>query len=163
MAGAYDDRDGKIWMDGKLVDWRSANVHILTHAMHYASSVFEGERAYNGKIFESRLHSERLLKSGEMIDMSIPYSIDEIEAAKYAVMQANGLTDAYVRALAWRGAGDDMGVSSKRNPVRMAVAAWSWGNYLATPRPRAPSLISPNGAAPRRKPPPIRPRRPGFT
>lgn len=129
MAGAYDDRDGKIWMDGELVDWRGANVHILTHAMHYASSVFEGERAYNGKIFESRLHSQRLLKSGEMIDMPIPYSIDEIEAAKYAVMQANGLTDAYVRALAWRGAGDDMGVSSKRNPVRMAVAAWSWGNY----------------------------------
>ncbi len=129
MAGAYDDRDGKIWMDGKLVDWRGANVHILTHAMHYASSVFEGERAYNGKIFESRLHSERLLKSGEMIDMPIPYSIDEIEAAKYEVMKANGLTDAYVRALAWRGAGDDMGVSSKRNPVRMAVAAWSWGNY----------------------------------
>ena len=76
MAGAYDDRDGKIWMDGELVDWRGANVHILTHAMHYASSVFEGERAYNGKIFESRWHSERLLKSGEMIDMPIPYSVD---------------------------------------------------------------------------------------
>ena len=140
MAGAYDDRDGKIWMDGELVDWRGANVHILTHAMHYASSVFEGERAYNGKIFESRRHSERLLKSGEMIDMPIPYSIDEIEAAKYAVMQANGLTDAYVRALAWRGAGDDMGVSSKRNPVRMAVAAWSWGNYYGDAKTKGAKL-----------------------
>ena len=140
MAGAYDDRDGKIWMDGELVDWRGANVHILTHAMHYASSVFEGERAYNGKIFESRLHSQRLLKSGEMIDMPIPYSIDEIEAAKYAVMQANGLTDAYVRALAWRGAGDDMGVSSKRNPVRMAVAAWSWGNYYGDAKTKGAKL-----------------------
>ena len=140
MAGAYDDRDGKIWMDGELVDWRGANVHILTHAMHYASSVFEGERAYNGKIFESRLHSQRLLKSGEMIDMPIPYSIDEIEAAKYAVMQANGLTDAYVRALAWRGAGDDMGVSSKRNPVRMAVAAWSWGNYYGDAKMKGAKL-----------------------
>ena len=140
MAGAYDDRDGKIWMDGELVDWRGANVHILTHAMHYASSVFEGERAYNGKIFESRWHSERLLKSGEMIDMPIPYSIDEIEAAKYAVMQANGLTDAYVRALAWRGAGDDMGVSSKRNPVRMAVAAWSWGNYYGDAKTKGAPL-----------------------
>ena len=140
MAGAYDDRDGKIWMDGELVDWRGANVNILTHAMHYASSVLEGERAYNGKIFESRWHSERLLKSGEMIDMPIPYSVDEIEAAKYAVMQANGLTDAYVRALAWRGAGDDMGVSSKRNPVRMAVAAWSWGNYYGDAKTKCAKL-----------------------
>ena len=81
MAG-YDDRDGQIWMDGKLIDWRDANVHILTHAMHYASSVFEGERAYNGKIFKSREHSERLKRSAEMIDFEIPYSVDEIVAAK---------------------------------------------------------------------------------
>jgi len=128
MAG-YDDRDGFIWMDGKLVDWRDANVHILTHAMHYASSVFEGERCYNGKIFKSRQHSERLRKSGELLDMPLPYSVDEIEAAKEAVLKANNLTDAYVRALAWRGAGEDMGVAAKRNPIRMAVAVWSWGNY----------------------------------
>ncbi|MDQ2089530.1 branched-chain amino acid aminotransferase [Marimonas arenosa] len=128
MTG-YDDRDGKIWMDGKLIDWRSANVHILSHALHYASSVFEGERLYNGKIFLSRKHSERLRKSGELLDMPIPYSIDEIEAAKQAVVDANGLTNAYVRAVAWRGAGEDMGVSSARNPVRMAVAAWEWGDY----------------------------------
>ena len=82
MAGAYDDRDGLIWMDGKMINWRDANVHILTHAMHYASSVFEGERAYNGKIFESRKHSERLKASAQMIDFEIPYTIDEIEAAK---------------------------------------------------------------------------------
>jgi branched-chain amino acid aminotransferase len=129
MAGAYDDRDGLIWMDGKLVDWRQANVHILTHAMHYASSVFEGERAYNGKIFESRRHSERLLASGRMLDVDIPWTVDEIEAAKYEVMKANGLTDAYVRAVAWRGSGEDMGVSSAKNPVRLAVAAWEWGSY----------------------------------
>ncbi|MFN3845460.1 MAG: branched-chain amino acid aminotransferase [Paracoccaceae bacterium] len=128
MAG-YDDRDGFIWMDGKLVDWRDANVHILTHAMHYASAVFEGERCYNGKIFKSREHSERLRKSGELLDMPLPYSVDEIETAKDAVLQANNLTDAYVRALAWRGAGEDMGVAAKRNPIRMAVAVWSWGNY----------------------------------
>ena len=129
MAGAYDDRDGTIWLDGQLVDWRSANVHILTHAMHYASSVFEGERAYNGKIFESRRHSERLLASGRMIDVEIPYTVDEIEAAKYEVMRANGLSDAYVRAVAWRGSGEDMGVSSSKNAVRLAVAAWEWGSY----------------------------------
>jgi len=129
MAGAYDDRDGKIWMDGKLIDWREANVHILTHAMHYASSVFEGERAYNGKIFESRKHSERLHYSASCIDFEIPFTVDEIEAAKYEVMKANNLTDAYVRAVAWRGAGEDMGVSSARNPVRLAIAAWEWGSY----------------------------------
>ena len=81
MAG-YDDRDGKIWMNGELVDWRGAQVHVLTHAMHYASSVFEGERCYSGKIFKSREHSERLIKSGQLVDFEIPYSVDEIEAAK---------------------------------------------------------------------------------
>ena len=126
---SYDDRDGQIWMDGKLIDWRDANVHILTHAMHYASSVFEGERAYNGKIFKSREHSGRLRRSAEMIDFEIPYSVDEIEAAKAEVMKASGLSDAYVRAVAWRGAGEDMGVASARNPVRMAIAAWEWGAY----------------------------------
>ncbi len=129
MAGAYDDRDGKIWFDGQMVDWRDAKVHILTHGLHYASSVFEGERCYSSKIFKSREHSARLLRSGELIDMTIPWSVDQIEAAKDDVLKANGFTDAYVRAIAFRGAGEDMGVSSSRNPVRLAVAAWEWGNY----------------------------------
>ena len=129
MAGAYDDRDGKIWMDGKLVEWRDANVHLLTHAMHYASSVFEGERCHGGKIFKSRQHSERLVKSGQLIDFEIPYTIDEIEAAKQAALDANGLVDAYVRPVAWRGSGEDMGVAASRNPVHLAVAVWEWGNY----------------------------------
>ena len=128
MAG-YDDRDGKIWLDGRLVDWREAEVHILTHALHYASSVFEGERAYGGRIFESRRHSERLHFSAGAIDFEIPFTVDEIEAAKQEVLAANGLTDAYVRAVAWRGAGEDMGVASRRNPVRLAIAAWEWGAY----------------------------------
>jgi len=140
MTGSYDDRDGKIWLDGKLVEWRDANVHILTHAMHYASSVFEGERAYNGTIFKSRAHSERLLESGELLDMPIPYSVDEIEAAKYAALEANGLTDAYVRAVAWRGAGPDMGVASSRNPVRMAVACWEWGAYYGDAKMKGAKL-----------------------
>ncbi len=128
MAG-YDDRDGFIWMDGKLVEWRKAQVHILTHALHYASSVFEGERCYNGKIFKSTEHSRRLLKSGELLDMPIPYTVEEINAAKDQVLAANGLTDAYVRAVAFRGAGDEMGVASLGNPVRLAVACWTWGAY----------------------------------
>lgn len=129
MAGAYDDRDGHIWMDGEMVPWRDANVHILTHAMHYGSSVFEGERAYNGKIFKSREHSERLLKSGEYMDIPIPYTVDEIEAAKDLVLKESGLKDAYVRVVCWRGSGKDMGVAAAGNPVRMAVAAWEWGAY----------------------------------
>ncbi|MDQ7775928.1 branched-chain amino acid aminotransferase [Paracoccus aminovorans] len=129
MAGAYDDRDGKIWMDGKLVEWREANVHILTHALHYASSVFEGERCYSGKIFKGHEHSLRLIESARLLDMQSPYTADEIDAAKEAVLNANGFKDAYVRAVMWRGSGEDMGVSARRNPVRMAVAAWEWGSY----------------------------------
>jgi len=140
MVGAYDDRDGFIWMDGELVPWRDARVHILTHAMHYASSVFEGERAYNGKIFKSREHSERLLKSGELLDMPIPYTVDQIEAAKEETLKANGLTDAYVRAVAWRGAGEDMGVASSRNPVRMAIAVWEWGAYYGDAKMKGAKL-----------------------
>ncbi|MCG7495128.1 branched-chain amino acid aminotransferase [Thalassobius sp. Cn5-15] len=139
MAG-YDDRDGKIWMNGKLVEWRDANVHLLTHALHYASSVFEGERCYNGKIFKSVEHSERLVRSAELLDMELPYSIEEIEAAKYAVLEANGWTDAYVRVIAWRGAGEDMGVASRKNPVQLAVAAWEWGNYYGDAKMKGAKL-----------------------
>ena len=129
MTAAYDDRDGKIWMDGELVDWRDANVHILTHALHYASSVFEGERCYDGKIFKGHEHSLRLIESARLLDMQSPYSAEEIDAAKEAVLNANGFTNAYVRAVMWRGSGPDMGVSAARNPVRMAVACWEWGSY----------------------------------
>ncbi len=137
---SYDDRDGKIWMDGALVDWREANIHILSHAMHYASSVFEGERAYNGKIFKSVEHSKRLINSGRLIDFDIPWTVEEIEKAKADVLAANGLSDAYVRAVAWRGAGEDMGVASARNPVRMAVAAWEWGAYYGDAKMKGAKL-----------------------
>ncbi|KNX40350.1 Branched-chain-amino-acid aminotransferase [Roseovarius tolerans] len=139
MSG-YGDRDGKIWMDGKLVEWRDANVHILTHALHYASSVFEGERCYDGKVFKSRAHSERLLKSGELMDMPIPYTVDEIEAAKREVLEANGLSNAYLRVLAFRGAGEDMGVAAARNPIRMAVTAWEWGSYYGDAKTKGAKL-----------------------
>jgi branched-chain amino acid aminotransferase len=137
---SYDDRDGKIWMDGALVDWRDAKVHILSHALHYASSVFEGERCYGGKIFKSRAHSERLLKSGELMDMTIPYTVDEIEAAKRAVLDANGLHDAYIRVLAFRGVGEEMGVAAAHNPIRMTVAAWEWGSYYGDAKMKGAKL-----------------------
>jgi len=139
MAG-YEDRDGKIWMDGELTAWRDANVHILTHALHYASSVFEGERAYGGRIFRSREHSERLHYSAGQLDFDIPFSVDQIEAAKEEVLRANGLSDAYVRAVAWRGVGEDMGVASARNPVRLAIAAWEWGAYYGDAKTRGAKL-----------------------
>ena len=136
----YDNRDGTIWMDGEMVDWRAANVHLLTHALHYASSVFEGERAYGGKIFESVKHSERLLASGQMLDVPIPWTVEEIEEAKYACLKANNLSDAYVRAVAWRGAGEDMGVASARNPIRLAVAVWEWGAYYGDAKTKGAKL-----------------------
>ncbi len=140
MSGAYDDRDGTIWMDGAMVPWRDAKVHILTHAMHYASSVFEGERAYNGKIFRSRDHSERLHKSANYIDFQIPWTVDEIEGAKQQVLRAERLSDGYVRAVAWRGAGEDMGVASARNPVHLAIAAWEWGAYYGDAKTKGAKL-----------------------
>jgi len=139
-AGAYDDRDGYIWMDGKLVEWRQANVHILTHALHYASAVFEGERCYGGHIFKSEAHSQRLLDSGTAMDMPIPYTVAEIEKAKADALKANGFKDAYVRVLAWRGAGPDMGVAAARNPVRMAVATWEWGAYYGDAKMKGAKL-----------------------
>ena len=129
-GSAYDDRDGFIWMDGDLVEWRSAKVHLLTHALHYGSAVFEGERAYGGRIFKSEQHSQRLLDSGKAMDIPIPYTVDEIEQAKAATLHANNMNDdAYIRVLCWRGSGLDMGVASARNPVHMAVATWTWGAY----------------------------------
>ena len=140
MTAAYDDRDGKIWMDGKLVDWRDANVHILTHAMHYASSVFEGERCYEGKIFLSEKHSERLHASAKHLDFEIPYSVAQIEAAKRAALDANGLKDAYVRPVAWRGSGTDMGVAAAANPVHLAIAVWEWGAYYGDAKTKGAKL-----------------------
>lgn len=134
MSDAFDDRDGWIWMDGALVPWRQATVHVLTHALHYASAVFEGERCYNGRIFESRAHSARLLRSADLIDMPLPWTLEQVEVAKAAMLQANGWADAYVRAIAWRASGEDMGVSARRNPVRLAIAGWEWAPYYGDAR-----------------------------
>ncbi|MEM7547474.1 MAG: branched-chain amino acid aminotransferase [Pseudomonadota bacterium] len=130
MAGpAYDDRDGHIWMDGQMIDWREAKVHVLTHALHYGSSVFEGERAYGGKIFKGHEHSLRLIESAKAMDIPSPYTAEEIDAAKDEALKSSGLSDAYIRAFMWRGSGSDMGVAAAANPVHMAVAVWEWGAY----------------------------------
>jgi branched-chain amino acid aminotransferase len=127
-AAAYHDRDGWIWMDGEYLPWRDARVHILTHALHYASSVFEGERAYGGVIFKSREHSDRLHYSAGQLGFQIPWTSEEIDAVKLEVMRRNGLSDAYVRPVAWRGS-EMMGVSAQNNAIHLAIAAWDWGAY----------------------------------
>ena len=126
---SYDDRDGWIWFDGKLVPWREANVHVLTHALHYASSVFEGQRAYGGEIFKLTQHSERLKRSARLLDFEIPYSVEEIDAACHEVLSANRLEDGYMRPLAWRGS-EQMGVSAQRSKIHLAIAAWPWPAYF---------------------------------
>ena len=125
----FDDRDGFIWFDGKLVPWREANVHVLTHALHYASAVFEGQRAYNGTIFKLSEHSARLRNSAAILGYDLPWSVAEIDAACNETVAANGLTDAYVRPIAWRGS-EQMGVSAQKTRPHLAVAAWVWGKYF---------------------------------
>ena len=130
MAVPMDQRDGWIWFDGELKPWKDAKIHVLTHGLHYASTVFEGERAYGGEIFKSREHTERLIRSGKMLDFTIPYSVDEIEAAKRLVLEKNGLTDAYVRPVAWRGS-EELSVPGRNNKVHLAIASWVWPSYFS--------------------------------
>lgn len=121
----FDQRDGWIWFDGQLVPWKDAKLHVLSHGLHYASSVFEGERAYDGVIFKSRQHSERFKRSAQILDFEIPYSVDEIEAAKRLVVERNGAGDLYVRPVAWRGS-EMMAVAAQHATVHVAIAAWEW-------------------------------------
>lgn len=125
----YHDRDGFIWYDGALVPWRQANLHVLSHALHYASAVFEGERAYAGVIFALRQHTDRLCDGARTLDFEIPYGAAEIDAACQGVVAANKLTDCYVRPIAWRGS-EMMGVSAQSTKIHLAIAAWDWGSYF---------------------------------
>ncbi|MEE8202221.1 MAG: branched-chain amino acid aminotransferase, partial [Alphaproteobacteria bacterium] len=125
----YDDRDGEIWFDGALVPWREAKLHVLSHAMHYASAVFEGERVYGGKVFKLSEHSTRLGSSAKLMDMVLPYTSDEIDAATREVVKTNGIDEGYVRPLAWRGA-EMMGVSAQQTKIHVAIAAWPWPPYF---------------------------------
>jgi branched-chain amino acid aminotransferase len=130
----YDDRDGFIWYDGTMMPWRDANLHVLSHALHYASGVFEGERVYDGRIFKLTEHSQRLADSAQVLGFELPYSVAAIDQACKQVVAANGIGDGYVRPVAWRGA-EMMGVSAQRCNIHVAIAAWQWPAYF-TPEAR---------------------------
>jgi branched-chain amino acid aminotransferase len=129
MAVAFDQRSDLIWFDGKLIPTIDCKINVLTHGLHYASCVFEGERAYEGEIFESTAHSERLKRSAQILDFEIPYSVAEIDAAKRLVLEKNNQRDAYVRPIAWRGS-EALGVSAQNNKIHFAIATWEWPSYF---------------------------------
>ncbi len=129
-SNSFDDRDGQIWYDGQMGLWRDANVHVLTHGLHYASCVFEGERSYNGRIFKLREHTDRLLKSARILGFDIPYSADQIDAACNEVCKVNDIVDGYIRPISWRGS-EMMGVSAQENTIHLAIAAWPWPSYFS--------------------------------
>ncbi|HET6235013.1 MAG TPA: branched-chain amino acid aminotransferase [Acetobacteraceae bacterium] len=145
----FDDRDGWIWWDGALVPWREANLHVLSHGMHYASAVFEGERAYSGNIFRLRDHSNRLINSGRILGFEIPYTAEQIDAACLQVLAANNLTDGYVRPIAWRGS-EMLAVSAQQTTIHLAIAAWPWPSYFGAERMAGIRL----GMAPWKRPSP---------
>jgi branched-chain amino acid aminotransferase len=121
----FDQRDGFIWMNGELVPWKEAKLHVLSHGLHYASCVFEGERAYGGVVFKSREHSERFKRSAEILDFEVPYSVAELDAAKQFVVDKNGFKDCYVRPVAWRGS-EMMAVAAQHSTINTAIAVWDW-------------------------------------
>ena len=129
-SNSFDDRDGQIWYDGQMGLWRDANVHVLTHGLHYASCVFEGERSYNGRIFKLREHTDRLLKSARILGFDIPYSAEQIDAACNEVCKVNDIVDGYIRPISWRGS-EMMGVSAQENTIHLAIAAWPWPSYFS--------------------------------
>ncbi|MCV6576417.1 MAG: branched-chain amino acid aminotransferase [Cohaesibacter sp.] len=131
MAGpSFDQREGHIWYNGEYVDWKDAKLHVLSHGLHYASSVFEGVRAYGGKIFKLEEHTERLYKSAELLGFDIPYSQEELNRVQVEILEKEGLTDAYLRPVAWRGS-EMMGISAQSNKINVAVAAWEWPSYFS--------------------------------
>lgn len=126
----FDQRDGYIWLDGAFVDWKDAKIHVLTHGLHYASTVFEGERAYGGEIFKLNEHTERLHESARLLGFALPYSVEEINDACRALIKKMGYVDAYVRPFAWRGS-DSLGVSAQNNRIHVAIACWEWPSYFS--------------------------------
>ncbi|GLU24915.1 MULTISPECIES: branched-chain amino acid aminotransferase [Brucella] len=126
----FDQREGFIWQDGEFVAWKEAKVHVLTHGLHYASAVFEGERAYGGEIFKLTEHTERLHESARILGFEIPYSVDEINDACRELLKKQGFEDAYVRPIAWRGS-ESLGVSAQNNRIHLAIAIWQWPSYFS--------------------------------
>ena len=129
MAVPFDQLDGQIWMNGEFVPWKEAKVHVLTHGLHYASAVFEGERAYGGRVFKLTEHNQRLHTSADLMGFKIPYTVAELDAATIELLKRQGFADAYVRPIAWRGS-EMMGVSAQNNKINVAIAIWQWGSYF---------------------------------
>lgn len=129
MAVPFDQMDGQIWFNGEFVDWKDAKVHVLTHGLHYASAVFEGERAYGGRIFKLTEHNQRLHASAEILGFKIPYSVEELDVATIELLKRQGFSEAYARPIAWRGS-EMMGVSAQNNRINVAIAIWQWGSYF---------------------------------
>ncbi|GBF25385.1 branched-chain-amino-acid aminotransferase [bacterium MnTg02] len=129
LTRPYDQREGVIWMNGEMVPWADAKLHVLSHALHYASSVFEGERVYGGEIFKLTEHSQRLHNSAKILDFEIPYSVAEMDQACRDVIVAQNITEGYVRPVAWRGS-EQMGVSAQLTKINVAIATWDWGSYF---------------------------------
>ena len=126
----FDDQDGQIWYDGELIPWRSANLHVLTHGLHYGSCVFEGERVYNDRVFKLLEHTERLLQSANYLGFEIPWSLQEVADFTIQTVKAQGYSDAYVRPVAWRGS-EMMGVSAQDSKIHLAIAVWEWPSYFS--------------------------------
>jgi len=126
----FDDRDGTIWFDGQMVPWRDAKIHVINHGLHYASCIFEGERAYEGKIFKSQEHTTRLFKSATVMGMDIPFSVETLMQAKEDILKVNNLVDAYLRPVAWRGS-EQMGIAARATKTHVAIAAWEWPSYFS--------------------------------
>jgi len=129
MAVPFDQLDGHIWMNGEFVPWKDAKIHVLTHGLHYASAVFEGERAYGGRVFKLTEHNQRLHTSADLMGFKIPYTVEELDAATIELLKRQGFADAYVRPIAWRGS-EMMGVSAQNNKINVAIAIWQWGSYF---------------------------------
>ena len=129
----FDDRDGFIWWDGMMIPWRDAKLHVLSHGLHYASAVFEGERSYGGNIFKLDEHTDRLIQSGRILGFEIPFTHEQINQACIDVLKANNLTDAYLRPLAWRGS-EQLAVSAQLTKIHLMVACWEWPNLFGADR-----------------------------
>jgi branched-chain amino acid aminotransferase len=125
----FDQLEGYIWMNGEFVRWTDAKIHVLTHGLHYASSVFEGERAYGGEIFKLNEHTERLHESARILGFKIPFTVEELNDASRKLLAKQGFKDAYVRPIAWRGS-ESMGVSAQANKINVAIAIWQWPSYF---------------------------------
>ena len=126
----FDDRDGFIWFNGKMVAWRDAKIHVLTHGLHYGSCVFEGVRVYNGKIFKLREHTQRLINSGKLLGFDIPYSVEELETAQLETIKKQGVENGYIRPVAWRGS-EMMAISAQKTKIHVAIASWQWPSYFS--------------------------------